>query len=123
MPSYTFKIIKGSTPKSVIPMRQRYIELFYKLIFDFHSNKPFNWLTNILKKYDSCRFNPTDIGATDTGFINIQEGSEENLKEAVATVGPVSVAIDASHESFQHYSEGVYDEVNRHLLFFRLSSF
>jgi cathepsin L len=77
----------------------------------------------MLKKDDTCKFTPTDIGATDTGFIDIQEGSEENLKEAVATVGPVSVAIDASHESFRFYSGGVYDEVNRYLLFFILSSF
>jgi len=59
---------------------------------------------------DSCRFNQRNIGATDTGFVDIPQGSETKLKEAVATVGPVSVAIDASHESFQFYSHGVYDE-------------
>jgi len=59
---------------------------------------------------DSCRFNKRNIGATDTGFVDIPQGSETKLKEAVATVGPVSVAIDASHESFQFYSHGVYDE-------------
>jgi cathepsin L len=59
---------------------------------------------------DSCRFNQRNIGATDSGFVDIPQGSETKLKEAVATVGPVSVAIDASHESFQFYSHGVYDE-------------
>ena len=57
-----------------------------------------------------CRFKKTSIGATDSGFEDISQGDEEALMEAVATIGPVSVAIDASHQSFQFYSEGVYYE-------------
>jgi len=59
---------------------------------------------------DKCRYDPSESGATDVGFTDIEEGSEEQLKEAVATVGPVSVAIDAGHVSFQFYKQGVYYE-------------
>jgi cathepsin L len=57
---------------------------------------------------DSCHYDKQNVGATDKGFVDIPSGDEEALKKAIATVGPVSVAIDASHESFQFYSEGVY---------------
>ncbi|XP_073995740.1 procathepsin L-like [Rhodnius prolixus] len=59
---------------------------------------------------DRCRYKPSASGATDTGFMDIPEGREDKLKAAVATIGPISVAIDASHESFQLYSEGIYYE-------------
>jgi len=57
-----------------------------------------------------CKFNKDTIGATDTGFVDIKAGSEEELTDAIATVGPISVAIDASHSSFQLYHRGVYNE-------------
>jgi len=59
---------------------------------------------------EECHFNPANVGETDKGFVDIPQGSEKALKKAVASVGPVSVAIDASHETFQFYSHGVYDE-------------
>jgi len=58
----------------------------------------------------TCRFKKADVGAEDTGFVDIEEGSEDELQKAVATVGPISVAIDASHFSFQFYHHGVYNE-------------
>lgn len=61
---------------------------------------------------DKCRYNPKNSGADDMGFVDIPQGDEEKLMQAVATVGPVSVAIDASQNTFQLYSSGVYYDEN-----------
>ncbi|XP_047467561.1 cathepsin L.1 [Mugil cephalus] len=57
-----------------------------------------------------CRYNPATSAAQCTGYVDVTQGDEDALKEAVATIGPISVAIDASHSSFQLYESGVYDE-------------
>ena len=54
----------------------------------------------------NCAYNVANIGATDSGFVDVKSKDEDALKQAVGTVGPVSVAIDASHASFQLYSHG-----------------
>ncbi|EEC12029.1 cathepsin-like protease, putative, partial [Ixodes scapularis] len=53
-----------------------------------------------------CVFDKSNVGATDTGFVDVQTGDETQLMKAVASVGPISVAIDASHLSFQFYAQG-----------------
>jgi len=57
-----------------------------------------------------CHFSKSNVGATVSGHTDIPQGDENALKQAVATVGPISVAIDASHFSFQFYHSGVYNE-------------
>ncbi|XP_028995520.1 cathepsin L.1 [Betta splendens] len=59
-----------------------------------------------------CRYNAANVGAKCTGYVDVTVGDEDALKEAVATVGPVSVGIDASQPSFQLYQSGVYNELD-----------
>jgi len=61
-------------------------------------------------KDEKCRFKKADIAATCAGYTDIPTGNETALAYAVATIGPISVAIDASHDSFQLYKGGVYNE-------------
>lgn len=57
-----------------------------------------------------CHYNASNVGADDNGFVDVPEGNESALKDAVASVGPVSVAIDASLSTFHFYSKGVYSD-------------
>eukprot|EP00057_Strongylocentrotus_purpuratus_P035759 XP_801784.2 PREDICTED: cathepsin L1 isoform X1 [Strongylocentrotus purpuratus] len=59
---------------------------------------------------ETCHYKASCDSAEVTGFTDVTSGDEQALMEAVASVGPVSVAIDASHQSFQLYESGVYDE-------------
>jgi cathepsin L len=58
----------------------------------------------------TCRYNAANSGGSISSYKDVQAGSETALQSAVATIGPVSVAIDASHNSFQFYKSGVYNE-------------
>jgi cathepsin L len=40
--------------------------------------------------------------------VDVKSGDEEALKEALATAGPVSVAIDVTEDKFMLYKDGVF---------------
>ena len=60
-------------------------------------------------KDGTCHYNADNVGATLTGFVDIKSKDVDQLLSAASTVGPISVAMDASHTSFQLYATGVYD--------------
>lgn len=59
---------------------------------------------------ERCAFRTSDVGATCTGYVDVPHKDEMALAEAAAENGPISVAIDASHHSFQLYKSGIYYE-------------
>jgi len=58
----------------------------------------------------TCLYNATNSGANLTSWIDIPHMSEADLQKAVGTVGPISVAIDASRPTFHFYKKGVYHD-------------
>ena len=59
--------------------------------------------------HQQCKFRKETIGATSTGYTVIPPNNEKQLLNAVATVGPITVAIQVT-SSFQSYHGGVYYE-------------
>jgi cathepsin L len=59
-----------------------------------------------------CNFQRDGIGGSQAGSVMIPSGSEKQLEAAVATAGPVAVAIDASSNAFRFYEKGIFDEPN-----------
>jgi C1A family cysteine protease len=54
-----------------------------------------------------CHYNKSFNGATVRNVINITKANSSALLDALARVGPISVAIDAE-EDFQMYASGIY---------------
>ena len=57
---------------------------------------------------ENCEFNKTDVGSLVSEVINITKGNYTQLMNAIAVVGPISVAIDAESD-FQFYESGVFE--------------
>ncbi|XP_067094042.1 cathepsin S, ortholog2, tandem duplicate 1 [Osmerus mordax] len=59
----------------------------------------------------TCHYNPSYRSANCTRYSFLPEGDETTLKQAVAMIGPISVAIDATRPSFILWRSGVYNDL------------
>ena len=57
---------------------------------------------------ETCSFNKTNVGATVNDVVLLPSGNMTLLYNALGTVGPMSIAIDAEYD-FQFYSSGIYN--------------
>ncbi|XP_053866958.1 cathepsin S-like isoform X2 [Malaclemys terrapin pileata] len=67
-------------------------------------------VTDVKNQNGTCHYNPATRAATCSKFVELPYANEAALKDAVANIGPVSVAIDAKQPSFFLYRSGVYDD-------------
>jgi hypothetical protein len=58
---------------------------------------------------DYCHYDKSKAAVSMTGFVNVT--GLDALNDALATVGPLSVSIDASLPSFYFYAGGYYDDM------------
>ncbi|KAG8449846.1 hypothetical protein GDO86_016497 [Hymenochirus boettgeri] len=59
---------------------------------------------------EQCHYDASGNSSSCAKYIEIVPGTEDNLKQALATVGPISVAIDGRQPSFFLYKSGVYND-------------
>ncbi|XP_028749500.1 cathepsin J-like isoform X1 [Peromyscus leucopus] len=62
-------------------------------------------------KEGPCRYHPENSSAYIVDFVSLP-ANEDYLLIAVANIGPISAAVDASHDSFRFYKGGIYHEPN-----------
>jgi C1A family cysteine protease len=84
-------------------------------VYDYIINKAHGINTASYYRYKGqedkkCRYNPDKSVGSIHEYAKVEPGNETLLMLALAHIGPLSIAVDASSESFQNYKGGVYDD-------------
>lgn len=82
----------------------------YKWIIDHGGLEPTSTYGSYRNWPNYCHFNQSNAVGKTTGFMNVT--TVDALNDALATVGPLSVSIDATLPSFYFYAGGYYDDVD-----------
>ncbi|XP_075937312.1 cathepsin S, ortholog2, tandem duplicate 1 [Anarhichas minor] len=64
------------------------------------------------KQSQQCLYKAAYRAANCSSYSFLPQGDEGALKEAIATIGPISVGIDATRPTFVFYRSGVYDDAS-----------
>lgn len=65
-----------------------------------------------------CKYDPSHDVSLVTGYVKVKSGDENDLKEKLATLGPVSILLDSSPWSFVYYTSGIYNDAKCSKTFF-----
>ncbi len=60
----------------------------------------YTWCVCVLQQ-GQCKYDSAFSGAKISGSVTISSGNEANLQAAVASTGPVAVAVDGSNKAFR----------------------
>jgi len=104
------QVINGSTQVCCMGCQGGLMDYAFAYMMEKQSGKDDTEASYAYEGKDgTCRFNPSNtVNAPVQSYTDIIEGNENDLQNAVGTVGPVSVAVDANM-FWQFYAGGLFN--------------
>jgi len=78
---------------------------------DTENSYPYSDNTGTNGVAGTCAFNPANVGGTNVGCVYLPPNDETAMKNAVATIGPISIALYADPPEFMNFAgNGTFDD-------------